>query len=52
MCSIDVKIKKNKLPKKYTCIKTTLYINILQEKLSLIKACSLNKENSRKLLDC
>ena len=50
MSSSDVKIeKKSKLLQKYTYIKTTLYII---EKLSLIKVCSLNKENSRELLDC
>ena len=50
MSSSDVKIEK-----KANCSKsihTSKQPYILQKKLSLIKVCSLNKENSRELLDC
>ena len=49
MSKSDVKIEKPNCSKSIHISKQS---HILQKKLSLIKACSLKKENSRELLDC
>ena len=52
MSSSDVKIEKKKKANCSKSIHTSKQPYVIIEKTKLTKACSLNKENSRELLDC